>query len=152
MQIDQWLRKISHYQQNVPQHYYLLDTLVLSARLRSYIHVPNIAHKTQIKYLDIYIDQNLLWGPQIQHINHILAKNIAIIHKLRYFVDLHTTETGRPRIQREASQLTWAPNVNDFGHVALFVTFLCAVCDSVLEAWVFPTRFSGFSWSVVDTQ
>ena len=64
--------------------------VISSARLRSYIHIPNIAHKTQIKYLGIYIDQNLLWGPQIQYINNKLAKNIAIIHKLRYFVDLHT--------------------------------------------------------------
>ena len=61
-----------------------------SARLRSYIHIPNMAHKTQIKYLGIYIDENLHWGPQTQHINNKLAKNIAIIHKLRYFVDLHT--------------------------------------------------------------
>ena len=64
--------------------------VISSARLRSYIHIPNIAHKTQIKYQGIYVDQNLLWGPQIQHINNKLAKNIAIIHKLRYFVDLHT--------------------------------------------------------------
>ena len=64
--------------------------VISSARLRSYIHIPNITHKTQIKYLGIYIDQNLLWGLQIQHINNKLAKNLAIIHKLRYFVDLHT--------------------------------------------------------------
>ena len=31
-----------------------------------------------------------------------------------------TTETGRPRIQRQAWRLTSAPNGNDFGHVALF--------------------------------
>ena len=35
-----------------------------SVSLRSYIHIPNIAHKTQIKYLGIYTDQNLHWGPQ----------------------------------------------------------------------------------------
>ena len=64
--------------------------VISSTRLRSYIHIPNIAHKTEIKYLGIYIDQNLQWGPQTQHINNKLAKNIAIINKLRYFVDLHT--------------------------------------------------------------
>ena len=31
------------------------------------------------------------------------------------------TETGRPRIQIYAWQLILAPNVNDFGYVALFV-------------------------------
>ena len=36
--------------------------------------IPNIAHKTQIKYLGIYIDQNSHWGPQTQHINNKLAK------------------------------------------------------------------------------
>ena len=64
--------------------------VISSTRLRSYIHIPNIAHKTQIKYLGIYIDQNLQWGPQTQHINNKLAKNKTIINKLRYFVDLHT--------------------------------------------------------------
>ena len=33
--------------------------------------------------------KNLHWGLQTQHINNKLAKNIAIINKLRYFVDLH---------------------------------------------------------------
>ena len=32
--------------------------VISSTRLRSYIHIPNVAHKTQIKYLD----QNLHWG------------------------------------------------------------------------------------------
>ena len=47
--------------------------VISSARLRSYIHIPNIAYKTQIKYLGIYIDQNLHWGPQIQHISMFFA-------------------------------------------------------------------------------
>ena len=32
--MDESLHKICHYQQNVPQHYYLLDTLV--------IHIKNV--------------------------------------------------------------------------------------------------------------
>ena len=52
--------------------------IISFASLRSYIHIPNIAHKTQIKYLGIYIGQNLHWGPQIQHINNTLAKHITI--------------------------------------------------------------------------
>ena len=47
--------------------------VISSTRLRSYIHIPNIAHKTQIKYLGIYNDQNLQWGPQTQHINNKLV-------------------------------------------------------------------------------
>lgn len=37
-------------------------------------HIPNIAHKTQIKYLVIYLDQNLHWGPQIQDINKAISE------------------------------------------------------------------------------
>ena len=33
--------------------------VISSTRLRSYIHIPSIANKTQIKYLGIYIDQKL---------------------------------------------------------------------------------------------
>jgi len=58
--------------------------LISSTRLRLHIHIPSIAHKSQIKYLGIYMEQNL------QQMNNKLAKNVAIIHKLRYFVDLHT--------------------------------------------------------------
>ena len=46
--------------------------------------------KNQIKYLGLYIYQHLNWGPQIKHINNKLAKNIGIITKLRYYVNLHT--------------------------------------------------------------
>ncbi len=72
---------------NLTKTYYML---ISSTRLRPYMHIPNIEHKSQIKYLGICMDQNLQWAPQIQHINNKLAKNIAIIHKLRYFVDFHT--------------------------------------------------------------
>ena len=50
--------------------------IISSARLSSYIHFSDVAHKTKSKYLGIYIDQNLHWGPQIQLINNKLAKTI----------------------------------------------------------------------------
>ena len=65
------------------------NNVISSARLRSCIHIPNIAHKTQIKYQGINIDHNLNCGPRILHLNNKLAKDIAIIYKLRYFVYLH---------------------------------------------------------------
>ena len=52
-----------------------------------YIIIHNIERKSQIKYLGVYIDQNLHWGSQIQNIKK-LVKNIGIINKLRYYVDL----------------------------------------------------------------
>ena len=55
--------------------------LVSSSRLSGSINVNNIKIKSQIKYLGVYIDQHLHWGPQIKHINNKLAKNIGIITK-----------------------------------------------------------------------
>ena len=64
--------------------------LVSSSRLSGSINVNNIKIKSQIKYLGVYIDQHLHWGPQIKHINNKLAKNTGIITKLRHCVNLHT--------------------------------------------------------------
>ena len=64
--------------------------LVPSSRLSGSINVNNIKIKSQIKYLGVYIDQHLHWGPQIKHINKKLAKNRGIITKLIYYVNLHT--------------------------------------------------------------
>ena len=64
--------------------------LVSSSRLNGSINVNDIKIQSQIKYLGAYIDQHLNWGPQIEHINNKLAKNIGIITKLRHYVNLHT--------------------------------------------------------------
>ena len=64
--------------------------LVSSSRLSGSTNVNNIKIKSQIKYLGVYIDQHLNWGPQIKHINNKLAKHIGIITKLRHYVNLHT--------------------------------------------------------------
>ena len=65
--------------------------LISSSRSSGSINlVHNIECKNRIKYLGVYIDQNLHRGPQIQHINNKLAKNVGIINKLRYYVDCHT--------------------------------------------------------------
>ena len=61
-----------------------------SSRLGGHIHVHKIERKSEMKYLGVFVDQNLPWGPQIQHINNTLMRNIGIINKLRYYVDVHT--------------------------------------------------------------
>ena len=40
--------------------------LISSSRLRGNINVKNITIKSQIKYLGVYKDQHLHWGPQIK--------------------------------------------------------------------------------------
>ena len=64
--------------------------VISSSRIGGHIHVHNIERKSQIKYLGVFIDQNLHWGPQIQHINNKLMRNVGIINKLQYYVDVHT--------------------------------------------------------------
>ena len=65
--------------------------LVSSSRLSGSINVNNIKIKSQIKYLGVYIDQHLHWGPQIKHINNKLAKNRGIIKILRKSAYSETT-------------------------------------------------------------
>ena len=62
--------------------------VISSPRFNGSIHIHNIERKSKIKYLGVYIDQNLRWGPQVQHINNKLGKNVGIINKLRYYVDV----------------------------------------------------------------
>jgi hypothetical protein len=54
------------------------------------IRIRNFEQKDYIKYLGIYIDKHLTWDYQIKYVNSKLAKNIGIINKLRYYVDLKT--------------------------------------------------------------
>ena len=53
--------------------------VISSPKLRGSIHINHIELKSQMKYLGVYIDQNLHWGPHIQHINNKLLK------KYRYY-------------------------------------------------------------------
>ena len=53
------------------------------------ININGIKRSNCIKYLGIYIDEHLSWDSQITHINNKIAKNIGIIDKLRYYLNLH---------------------------------------------------------------
>ena len=63
--------------------------LVLSSRCYPKINITGIEQKDYIKYLGVYIDKHLNWQPQIQHVNNKLAKNLGILSKLRYYIDLN---------------------------------------------------------------
>ena len=52
------------------------------------IQISNIEYKSYIKYLGVYIDDKLNWSYQISHVNNKMAKNIGIIKKLRYYINL----------------------------------------------------------------
>ena len=50
----------------------------------------NTEQKSQIKYLDVLIDEHLKWDAQLQHINNKMTKNIGILFKLRHYVPIST--------------------------------------------------------------
>ncbi len=52
------------------------------------IHLKNITQESHVKYLGVYLDENFSWEHQIKHINIKVNKNIGIINKLIYYVDL----------------------------------------------------------------
>ena len=56
------MRKICHYQQNVPQHYYLLDTLV--TRRISISHLEGLA----VAILVLKRDFQRFWGEEIDQL------------------------------------------------------------------------------------
>ena len=43
-------------------------TLITSPQKRVNININNIERKSYIKYLGVFIDEHLRWGPQIQHV------------------------------------------------------------------------------------
>ena len=46
------------------------------------IILVNITRKIHIKYLGVFIDEHLNWGPQILHINNKVSRNMGIMNKL----------------------------------------------------------------------
>ena len=38
----------------------------------------------------LLIDEHLNWGPQILQINNRVSRNMGIINKLKYYLDIHT--------------------------------------------------------------
>ena len=53
------------------------------------MNITVIEQKAYIKYLGICTDKHLNWQPQTQHVNNKLAKNLGILSKLRYYIDLN---------------------------------------------------------------
>ena len=47
---DEWLRKVCHYQQNVPQHYYILDTLASFTNLCWKLRWIEYVHLWKVNY------------------------------------------------------------------------------------------------------
>ena len=48
-------------------------------KLKLYVH--SVEEKNNIKYLGIYMDNNLNWTSHIQHINSKISENVGILFK-----------------------------------------------------------------------
>ena len=57
-------------------------------RNNTLIHIPNITHTSCIKYLGVYIDEHLDWHNQITYVNNKIAKNVGILFRLRYHLNM----------------------------------------------------------------
>ena len=71
-------------------NYCALNKLSINTAKTNYMLVSSSrCQKDYIKYLGVYTDKHLNWQPQIQHVNNKLAKNLGILSKLRYYIDLN---------------------------------------------------------------
>jgi hypothetical protein len=61
----------------------------LPANLELYIFNHKLRREYFIKYLGILIDSNLTWRNQVNNIVKKVKRNVGILSKLRYYVDLH---------------------------------------------------------------
>lgn len=52
-------------------------------------HIENLSQESYIKYLGVFIDEQINWEPQITHVTSKVSKNIGIINKLRYYLDIN---------------------------------------------------------------
>ena len=66
--------------------------LITSPRKKPNLSITacNIQRKEYVKYLGVYINENLMWDTQIAHINDKIAKNTGILVKLRHYVSIRT--------------------------------------------------------------
>ena len=69
-------------------HYMIISSPQKGNKPKFNLH--NIEEKNHIKYLGIYIDNNLNWALHIQHINSKISKNLGILFRLRHFLTLNT--------------------------------------------------------------
>ena len=60
----------------------------ISVDFQVFISGKPLKREICIKYLGIYIDSNLSWKPQIDHISEKIKRSIGILSKLRYYVNI----------------------------------------------------------------
>ena len=70
------------------QHYSLFPSPI---RFSISIDGKNVEEKDEVKYLGVIIDKNLKFSAHISHLAKVVARNIGIIGRNRFFLDNHTT-------------------------------------------------------------
>ena len=91
--IDLWMKK-NKLQLNYPKTHYLLVDKQLnrscSTNFNIFLNSIDVKRIKSIKYLGIYLDENLNWSCHIQHLSLQLARYSGLLYRIRNFLDRNT--------------------------------------------------------------
>ena len=91
--IDFWMKKNKHQLNYSKTHYLLLDKQLnrsCSTNFNILLNSINIKRTKSIKYLEIYIEENLNRSCHIQHLSLQLACYSGLLYRIRNFLDRKT--------------------------------------------------------------
>ena len=91
--IDFWMKKNKLQLNYFKTHYLVLDKQLNCSCLTNFLISLNsidIKQIKSIKYLGIYIDENLNWSCHIQHLSLQLARYSGLLYRIRSFLDWNT--------------------------------------------------------------
>ena len=91
--IDLWIKKNKLQLNYLKTHYLLFDKLLsrsCSTNFNASLNSNDIKRIRSVKYLGIYIDENLTWARHIQHLSLQLARYCGLIYRIRRFLNRKT--------------------------------------------------------------
>ena len=91
--IDLWMKKNKLQLNYLKTHYLLFDKQLsrsCSTNFNVSLNSNDIMRIRSVKYLGIYIDENLNWARHIQHLSLQLARYCGLIYRVRRFLNRKT--------------------------------------------------------------
>ena len=88
--IDLWTKKNKLHLNYLKTHYLLFDKQLshsYSSNFNVSLNLNDIKRIRSVKYLGIYIDENLNWARHIQHLSLQLARYCGLIYRIRRFLN-----------------------------------------------------------------
>ena len=96
--IDAWLKKNELSLNRSKSCYVLINkqqNISCECDLQLYLNPFLLKREQTIKYLGIYIDDNLKWSTHIQHLSFQLARYAGMFYRIRNFLPIDLLITGR---------------------------------------------------------